>query len=68
MDRFYQDISIENRKKRTSYLVIPRGSHIKRIVFDEVQITVFYIDHVGNQQFNFIHYEDLEKGERIVID
>lgn len=61
-----QDLYIMDKNKRVleSYI---HGGTIRAIIFDTIQITVFYEDECFNDKVTYIHYEDLE-GCKIVID
>lgn len=68
MDRFKHDMYMTDKNYRQCGLVIERASTLKAIIFDDTQITVFYEDNAGNSQVNYIHYEMLENGGKIIID
>lgn len=66
MDKFLQDLYIMDKNKKELETYIRCGT-IKAIIFDKIQITIFYEDECYNDQVTYIHYEDLEKC-KIVID
>lgn len=68
MDKYRHDMYMTNKNYKQCGLVIARGSTLKAIIFDDTQITVFYDDVLGNSQVNYIHYEMLKNGGKIIID
>lgn len=68
MDKRFQDINVVDKEFKTMALVIPRGSHIKSISFQETRIQVSYVDNLGYVRLSYLEYEDLENGRKIVID
>lgn len=68
MDKYKHDMYIVDKNYRQRGLVIKRASTLKAIIFDDTQITVFYKDNAGNSQVDYIHYDMLENGGKIIID
>lgn len=68
MNKIYQDITIVERLTRHETLVIPRGSHIISLFFDDDAIRVHYINPKGEFDTVNISYEQLTNGNKLVID
>ena len=68
MDKKYQDINIADKNDIYIKLLIPRGSHIISIFFDDDAVRIHYVNRDGMYDTTNIAYEQLTGGYKIVID